>query len=1276
MNNSLFKRFTRAADFRGRLAHLSAGLFTLFLIASCAGNGEPLTNPEPKAASEDTPATAAQDYYDYSEAPATTPTATKTERKPDGTIGNNSFTFKFPGGDWSLIGGEDGAPFEFFNANTGRRAVLREVTLDKGEPMNLMDRAQMEMQSLEASGKKATFSELAPEEAFGTTGAFFDIAGKRYDTPYESCGMVTGNGSSVYTLTLTATDNVPSQGALKEEWREFFKNFTLNRIIEESGPVLSPERIQSHTSEALGYSWSVKDTLWHFWNDIAKQNNDPDLVLTNKDEDISMFVYGAILNEDVISQQDMFKVLLSRLGVDPNEKTLESHRVKVGKTYAQEFTLTRMIGKYDFTYKGRFFYEKGRGILAAAWTQGINQKKFTKVIDNDLEGLNPGPVPEIKSDMKQNKFNAAVMSQVGILRLIEDQPLVALSYFERANKMDPEEPLYLINCGFVYQMKELYGPGIAYFTSQMQLVRKNGKLLSILGEMYEAIFDYAHARECVEAALQYTPNNPEYVINLSDALWGLGQRHQSLVVVQRLYDTQPSSRLGVYLAKTYMGLDQYAEAVEILYGIRGRFGMSKELGETLMDALVFLGRYDEARAISEETIAKAKNDYKLWTMHGKILFYSHNYRDAEKALTKALSLKADNEDAKSYLSATKAFLGKADNRTLQKPITPVEERTANLKSLLRPKAKQEAVEGDFPAVIHYRSEALKAERNQPWVKSEEMLLEILDTRGAAIYREFTFDFLPGYDRIYLNALEVYDSKWNLKQKATLNGAYITYATEIGGKNESQMAHFPLQELSPGDYIYMQFSRTNIETKGMIPYTDYISGRDIPVGETSFRVYADTNAYTTEEYGPLQKENIKGGQEWKIESPTIIRKELYMPVYRDFGAGLMLTGKQEWKAVGEDYENLIKHQFKQAMSVREKAFEVRGNKIGDEAVKAIVRFVRNEIRYRDVRFGGHSLIPQTAEVTLKEHRGDCKDMALLLKEMLATIGVKSHLVAIHLTEEGFAKLPTIQQFNHMILYIPKQDKVSEMWVDATDKTGNDRPVPLDMEGKVALVIDGENSHVVTTPILEDDQEHKIAIDHRLFIGNDGASEFRDSVTLTGKFASAIRNKFYGREVKEQEQLMEDFMAQGLPDVNISKVEIKNLADFNKPLILITTYGSKSYFGQGNSTLKGRFPNVWERSLFKIPKVNKRHHPIRMPHETQFSYSLSVKAANGREVVVTGAKPLGREPDYMSFEKGKNANAATSINWTTFALYADATEYERIREEWNYLLSETSPMITVK
>ena len=506
-------------------APLSALFFALSLV-SCAGNGQPLTESDPQQSADEGSYT--DNYFDDSPSTGSGTSKKSAHRQSHsaGSYDSDGFSFKLPGGDWAIVGEdgvhESGIPYEFYNASTGRRAVLVEIELPKGEPLKLMDRAQMEMQTYEASGKKASHAETYPEEAFGVTGAFFDVAGKRYETPYEAVGLVTGAGNRIYSLSLSATDVTLPAGALKEEWKEFYAGFELKDIPEEEGPELSPERVQHHESSELGYTWSTKDTLWHHWMGIARQNEDPDLVLSNKAEDISLFVYGAMVPSEEVNQQDMFKVLLVKLGVDPNEPTLETQRTKVGDRYAQEFTLTHTVNKFDFYYKGRYFYDNGRGILIATWTQGINKKKYSKIMDNAVEGLAVGAKPEQATDAesakKQAKFNAAVMSQVGILRLLENQPLVALSYFERANKMDPEEPLYLINCGFVYQMKELYGPGISYFTSQMELVRKNGKLLSILGEMYEALFDYGHARECAEGALRYTPNNPEYVINLSDAL--------------------------------------------------------------------------------------------------------------------------------------------------------------------------------------------------------------------------------------------------------------------------------------------------------------------------------------------------------------------------------------------------------------------------------------------------------------------------------------------------------------------------------------------------------------------------------------------------------------------------------------------------------------------------------------------------------------------------------------------------------------------------------------
>lgn len=1238
------------------------GLF-LFCFTSCSSSGKPLSAKSPV----------------YKTPPPERPGAPTTikneisEGSPEVfSFQRAGFSFQVKDLSWKNVGDilDTLSPLEFYQEKTGLRAIISSTRILKDEVVSVMDRAYAELQTYETSKEKINEANISPEVHFGFPGIWWETTGKDENGVLQACGFVFSAGDFLFYLTLSTSDSLRIVDDFARIWKDFFSEFQPDTYLKTSEiSEFSKDKVTSFHSPDYAYHFETKDSLWHHWVSVAAQNQDPDLMLSNLTEESAFFVYAVHVAPEEVSSQDLFKVLLIRLGIDPNDSRLKINRHRGGslEKYVQDFEIVFEISGFDFHYQGRYFWDNGRAILAVGWTQGVLYPKYGKMIRNAIQGITLKSDYKIPETEKQQKFSAVILNQIGLLRIMEGEPLVALSYFEKANRLDPTEPLYLINCGFVYQQKSLYGPGISHFLTQADLVSKNAHLLYILGSMYEALHDYGNARKYAEMALQYTPGHPEYTINLSDALWGLGQRNQSLSVVRNLYEKQPSARLGVYLAKTYMGLDHYAEGVEVLYEVRRRFSMNLDLGLTLMDALVFLGRYEEALAASEETIILAPKDYRVWSLRGKIQFYLKNFKDAEKTLTKALDLKPDDETARSFLSASKAFLGKADNRALQKTIVPVEESPENLKSLVLSDFSKKAKEKNYPAVVHWKREALRAEKGKPWVRSEQLLMEILDARGTAIYSEFNFTFLPGFDRIYLNALNVYDSTMKFKYSISLQNAYITYATELGANNESQMAHFPLPSLEPGDFIYLHLSRTNLDQRDVIPFTDYIPSREIPVGESSFRIYADTSRFVVEEYGPLERIFVKEGKEWRIENPVVIRNELFMPVYRDFGAGLMLTGKEKWAEVGRDYENLIRHQFRNAVSVREKAFEVRGNKIGKEALLAIIRWVRENIRYRDVPFGGHSLIPQLSETTLKEYRGDCKDQSLLLKEMLAAIGIPSYLAAIHLSEAGYENLPTIQQFNHMIVYIPAGKNYPEMWVDPTDKAGNDRPVPLDMEGKHALIIDGDNSKIMETPILEDNQEHQASFHHRLFIGENGIAEFRDSLTLKGKFASALRNQLLGKDQKEQEALLTQLLSQGIPDVSISLMKTEHLHDFNQPLIVVTAFSSNLYFGRNAQEIKGHFPNVWERSLMRLPRVNERHHPIRMPHEAQFESFLTVSSSNA-SIEIQAPEPFYRETDYISYE-----NISGGVRWTTFALYADPSEYEKIREEWDYLIQLTAPLI---
>jgi hypothetical protein len=229
----------------------------------------------------------------------------------------------------------------------------------------------------------------------------------------------------------------------------------------------------------------------------------------------------------------------------------------------------------------------------------------------------------------------------------------------------------------------------------------------------------------------------------------------------------------------------------------------------------------------------------------------------------------------------------------------------------------------------------------------------------------------------------------------------------------------------------------------------------------------------------------------------------------------------------------------------------------------------------------------------------------------------------------------------------------------------------MEGKTAFIIDGKNSHIQTTPILEDSQEHRASLAHKLHINKSGYAEFRDSLQLEGKFASTLRNIFYGKDQKQQERLLENLLREGIPDVQLSQMRIDNLMEFDKPLRLVATFASKNYFGESSEGIKGHYPNTWERSMLKLPKINRRHLPIRIPHETQFFTSLEVSADNGKTIEIRDVAPLGRPFDYVSINKENG-----KIKWTTYALYAEPNEYEKIREEWMHLLKETSPLILIK
>jgi tetratricopeptide (TPR) repeat protein len=1193
-----------------------------------------------------------------------------------------NYQFKTLDKNWSLISDvhQNQAYLEFYNTPKTLRGEVHIVRHSVGEPIRLREKVQLEIQSFEGGSSVIDYSSLYGDTLHGISGYLWQVAGEKKNLKQQAIGFGGYNNGNYYFITVIHRGSVLDSSMLKDELMAFVKGFSLIEYQQgtnsEGQSWDSP--LMKFESAVYGYTYQNSDDIWYKWSHLEEVNEDPDLALINREEDLSLFVFANHFEDHNLRPSDIFEVYLSRLGVDPAGKSMTLKKRIQSNNHLYEFSTVEIVEGFDFKYEGKFEWDGKRSIMVVTWTQNVLYEKYRKTMNQAIHAVKIGRDYTAQLSTRQNKFNGKVINHIGLLRLAADQPLVALTFFELANRMDPEEPLYLINCGFVYQLKNLHGPGTLHFEKQMVLVEKHGKLLGILGEMHEELLNYGKARQYYEQALQFYPNDAELVINLSDALWGLGQKTMSLKVVEDLWTKQPSTRLGVYLAKTHMGLDQYAEAVDLLNMVKQQFGITPEVGHALIDALLFMERYEEALNVNSEIVQIDGESSTTWLARGKSQFYLKQFREAEKSLSKALLADNHNEEAKSFHAAAKSFLGEADVAAIASMINPVLAK-APIQKLIRKEFSNQFNSGEYPAVIHHQEETLKMVKGTGWIRTQLLVLEIKDERGPGFFKEFNFTFLPGYDRIYVNSLEVYDARLNLKATAKVNQHYITSVIGDDNSQGAQMAHITIPSTQIGDFIYLQISRSSIEKTETIPFTQHQSGKTLPVAIDFFNLEADSSMAIWEEYGEIERRPYEKGLSWQVEAPVVIHKEMYMPDYRDFGSGLMIAHQQNWTKVAMDYQKLIKHQFKNSLSVREKAFEIKGSELDSETILyKIVDWVRDRIQYRDVAFGGHSLIPAIALETLNNRYGDCKDQSLLLKEMLDAVGIESHLALIHQTKLTSESLASIQQFNHMIVYVPATDKWPDLFFDPSEESGTRRPVPINLEGRYALILNSEKSKLLITPVLEKDQEHRVNIYHTLYINTKGDAEIRDSLAMFGKFGSGFRDEFLGKTEKKQQEFISEWLSQAIPSLTVTNSRLENVRDFSAPLILVVSYSSKQYFSATKNGLVGRFPNIWERSFMKLPRVKKRHHPIRLPHETHFISELIVQGPSGLDIQILPAN--GATPEsfkYTEFKQETQSGKTSLLRniWSTTSLYADPSEYEDIQVEWDFIRNATNPMIEI-
>lgn len=1051
-------------------------------------------------------------------------------------------------------------------------------------------------------------------------------------------------------------------------WETILSSFAYNgqitqteikKSVLESGLIKIPE---------IAYSLEVNSTKWFNLSQGASLINQPLKLYTTGDDSLAMTIYGSVIPNTKVKSEEIIQAYLLNHGIEFQQSTVNLNylnRKKNNEIIEVNFESPDKI----MALAGVFHRQNNKVIfLSQLGPKSLVSMSEVKEVHNSLKSL-----PEDPQSFENHL--AELLNQIGILKLASNQPLVALSYFEDANKLNPNKALFLLNSGFIYQLKNLEAPGLKVFENQSQLVNKHGKLLWIQGEMYEKKGYYDLALDSYLKARSFYPDHEELTINLSDAYWGAGYKIMSLRVVENLYNQRPSARLGIYLAKTLLGLERHNDGVSLLYELKKNYGLNKDLGHALLKGLLYLERYEEALAIQAQFAAKHGPDEHSWYAKGKSEFYLKQFKQAEISLKKSLDLEASNDEAASLLAATKSFLGKGNSKDLSKKIQP----TFNLSDIQAKVNKNWAPLAEGGARVHWSKESLKFKKGDSWSITTEVIVEIVDSAGLARFQEFNESFIPGYDRIYINKLQVYDSSFEKKWTGSPKYYYVT--SEIGSEisKQSQLAHLPVKNLDLGDFIQLQLTRIAIRPAQYIPYLNHIANRDLPVYQDIFEIQSPPNELDFEEFGEVSEKVDGKNMVWIFKEPKTIKIEPLMPNVREIASGVMISEARTWASVGKEYEDLIKHQFSSSIPVKEKALELKGNFHDTQFIlDTTVAWVRKHIRYRDIKLGGSSLIPAKSAQTLANYQGDCKDQSLLLKELLNEYGIKSQLLLINLIDPVSPATATIQQFNHMILYVPPGQGVAEQYIDLTEPVGSHRIIPYTLEGKNALIVEGENSKLITTPILENSREHYAEFNHRYFLNTDGSLEVKETILLDGKFGALFREKLYGFTEDQMREYLRRWFSTEVPNIQVQTIKLTNLEKYQDKFKIELILRSEGYWTPSSND-PINLPNIWERTMMRLPQTNQREHPIKIPDEMIFVSTSTMTAPEGYKISYPKSKKaLPSKTHYTEFNskyQEEEAQFNYQTNWTTYAAYAAPSEYLDIRKEWNTILNETLIQIQV-
>ena len=294
--------------------------------------------------------------------------------------------------------------------------------------------------------------------------------------------------------------------------------------------------------------------------------------------------------------------------------------------------------------------------------------------------------------------------------------------------------------------------------------------------------------------------------------------------------------------------------------------------------------------------------------------------------------------------------------------------------------------------------------------------------------------------------------------------------------------------------------------------------------------------------------------WALDSIPAVTKYDYLPswenepIYLEFCVDRFSFGDfpyagTSWRDIGAWFTRL----YQNRMLEPEEPVPAIEPPDARTVVESIYKSVRESTRYVSISIGIGGWQPHTAQSTVKNGYGDCKDMSNLLVSRIRNSGIEAYPALILTRGEGRtdSTFPDIN-FNHVIT-MAVLGGVDTVWMDATSDRCPFGALPSSDQNTIVLVATNGGGVLRKTPKAHYSENTAERIS-RWTIKDDLTAEFECELRISGTYANSLRFSLSGLDSDDERSLIERQFRKAGKKYTIDDYSIEKLVDIDEPLII--------------------------------------------------------------------------------------------------------------------------------